>query len=121
MDMIQNKDYDVYTYCNNIHFIENHMSRVMRKPTFCICENKGADQLCSNCTADQRLCFRYRDSTILLLSKFLSSVAAQLGSCRICLETTFWFSHDVAQLWILSKKKSRLPYLLICLVSDNAF
>ena len=22
------------------------------------CENKGADQLCSNCTADQRLCFR---------------------------------------------------------------
>ena len=24
----------------------------------CICENKGADQLCSNCTADQRLCFR---------------------------------------------------------------
>ena len=26
-------------------------------------ENKGADQLCSNCTADQHLCFRYMDST----------------------------------------------------------
>ena len=29
------------------------------KPDFCLCENKGANQLCSNCTADQRLCFRY--------------------------------------------------------------
>ena len=39
------------------------------KPTICICENKGADHLCSNCTADQRLCFRYSDSTIPLLLK----------------------------------------------------
>ena len=29
----------------------------MRKHDFSICENKGADQLHSNCTADQRLCF----------------------------------------------------------------
>ena len=36
----------------------------MRKLDFCLCENKGADQLCSNCNADQRLCFRYTDSTI---------------------------------------------------------
>ena len=41
----------------------------MGKPVFCICENKGADQLQSNCAADQRLCFRYTDSTIPLLSK----------------------------------------------------
>ena len=41
----------------------------MRKPVICICENKGADQLCSNCTADQRLCFRYIDTTIPLLPK----------------------------------------------------
>ena len=27
----------------------------MRKPVQCLCENKGSDQLCSNCTADQRL------------------------------------------------------------------
>ena len=46
-----------------------HMSRVMRKPTFCICENKDADQLRGNREADQRLCFRYIDSTIPLLSK----------------------------------------------------
>ena len=41
----------------------------MRKPDFCLCESKGADQLCSNCEADQPLCFRYRDSTVPLLSK----------------------------------------------------
>ena len=46
-----------------------HMSRVMRKPTFCICENKDADQLRGNREADQRLCFRYTDSTIPLLPK----------------------------------------------------
>ena len=40
----------------------------MRKPAICICENKDADQLHSNCAADQRLCFRYIDSTIPLLS-----------------------------------------------------
>ena len=34
------------------------MSRVMRKPDFCICENKDADQLRGNHEADQRLCFR---------------------------------------------------------------
>ena len=38
----------------------------MRKPAFCICENKDADQLCGNREADQRLCFRYIDSTIPL-------------------------------------------------------
>ena len=31
----------------------------MRKTAFCICENKGTDQLRCNRTADQRLCFRY--------------------------------------------------------------
>ena len=45
------------------------MSRVMRKPAFCICENKDADQLRGNREADQRHCFRYIDSTIPLLSK----------------------------------------------------
>ena len=47
----------------------NHLSLVMRKLAFCICENKDADQLRSNREADQRLCFRYMDSTIPILSK----------------------------------------------------
>ena len=46
-----------------------HMSCVVRKPDFCICENKDADQLRGNHEADQRLCFRYIDSTIPLLPK----------------------------------------------------
>ena len=46
-----------------------HMSRPMGKPTICIGENKDADQLRSNCEADQRLCFRYSDSIIPLLLK----------------------------------------------------
>ena len=47
----------------------HNMSRVMRKQAFCICENKDADQLHGNREADQRLCFRYVDSTIPLLPK----------------------------------------------------
>ena len=41
----------------------------MGKPTICICENKDADQLRGNREADQRLCFRYSDSTNPLLLK----------------------------------------------------
>ena len=65
-----------------------YMSLVMRKPAFCICENKDADQLCGNREADQRLCFRYTDSTIPLLpsseisSLWPSSVGLQPGLCR---------------------------------------
>ena len=65
----------------------------MRKPPFCICENKDADQLRGNREADQRLCFRYTDTTIPLLSKseissfWPSSVAVQPGLCRTWSET----------------------------------
>ena len=41
----------------------------MGKPTICIGENEGADQIRDNREADQRLCFRYSDSTIPLLLK----------------------------------------------------
>ena len=63
------------------------------KPTICIGENKGADQLRGNREADQRLCFRYSDSTIPLLLKseisslLLFSVTVQVGLCRTCSET----------------------------------
>ena len=39
------------------------MSRLMGKPTICIGENKGTDQLRGNREADQRLCFRNSSST----------------------------------------------------------
>ena len=47
-----------------------YLKRVVRKPFFGFCENKDADQLCGNRKADQRLCFRYIDSTIPLLPKY---------------------------------------------------
>ena len=59
----------------------SHFSHhIMRKPTICICENKGADQLRGNREADQRLCFRYMDSTIPHLSKSKISTAARCVS-----------------------------------------
>ena len=71
----------------------NNLSRVMRKQTFYICEHKDADQLHGDREADQRLCFRYKDTTIPLLSKSEisslkpSSVAIQPGLCRTWSET----------------------------------
>ena len=65
----------------------------MRKRYFCICENKDADQFHGKREADQRLCFRYTDSTIPLLPKSEissfkpSSVAVQSGLCRTWSET----------------------------------
>ena len=64
----------------------------MRKPTFCICENNDADQLCGNRKADQRLCFRNRDITIPLhfkpLAIFCSCIAwfvsDQVGNQNVC-------------------------------------
>ena len=65
----------------------------MRKPAFCICENKDADQLRGNREAGQRLCFPYTDSTIPLLpiseisSLYPPSVAVQPGLFRTWSET----------------------------------
>ena len=50
----------------------------MRKPVVYISKNKAADQLCSNCTADQRLCFRFMDRTVPLL---IESKIKLLVSC----------------------------------------
>ena len=49
------------TALQNYQNVGKYLSRRMGKPTICIGKNKGE--------ADQRLCFRYTDSTIPLLSK----------------------------------------------------
>ena len=56
--------------CNLYGYKIDQLSSVVRKPAFCICENKDADQLRGNREADQRLCFRYMDSTIPLLPNY---------------------------------------------------
>ena len=65
----------------------------MRKPDFCICENKDADQLRGNREADQRLVFAIRivQSLLYLNPKFQASshlsVVVQPGLCRTWSET----------------------------------
>ena len=101
----------------------------MRKPDFCLCENKGADQLRSNCEADQRLCFRYTDSTISPLLKdkisrfWLSSVIVQAGLCRSWSETTLLvfprggsFLKVIAALNIQMFQTGNSPLDLLCII-----
>ena len=61
----------------------------MRKPAFCICENKDADQLRGNGEADQRLCFRYIDRIIeqslyILHTKFQASNHLAWSCSPVC-------------------------------------
>ena len=57
--------------CGNVH--DDKITKIYEprgeKTAFCICKNKDADQFRGNREADQRLCFRYMDSTIPFLSK----------------------------------------------------
>ena len=53
----------------------------MRKPAFCICENKDADQLPGNREANQRLCFRCKDRTIPLLPNY--EISSLWPSCGV--------------------------------------
>ena len=76
----------------------------MRKPTICICENKRADQLRSYCEADQRLCFRYTDSTIPLLFQSL----AIFCTCTARFVSDLFGNHIVGfpMRWLKSNKQS---------------
>ena len=104
------------------HFIINeqdNMSRLVRKPAFCICENKDADQLRGNHEADQRLCFRYTDSTISLLPKYKisslqpSSVAVQPSLCGDLVgNPEDRFSHNEAHIMLSRVDKEKKAYNL---------
>ena len=91
----------------------------MRKPAFCTCENKGADQLGSLCAADQHLCFCYIDSAIFLLPKFIQNFKP-LAICG-CTARFVWdlvenpedrFCCDaahVSMMWLQSKMYQLFP------------
>ena len=114
-----------------------YMSLVTRKSDFCLCENKSADQLCSNCTADQRLCFRYTDCTIpLLVIAKISSVwpfsdTVQAGLCQTWSETQkpcFHTSQLISSYIFMSKfqifmnhhKMRMLPFVFVqCTLNSN--
>ena len=84
----------------------------MRKLAFCICKNKDADQLHGSREADQRLCFRYTDSTIPLLPK--SEILLPPAIFCGCTAGLMWdlvgnpedqFSHNEAQIFFLRNVK----------------
>ena len=56
---------------------------------FPCCENKGADQLCSYCTADLRLCFR------MYANCWFSHAQAHF----ICRTVRVWLKRDTGQYW----------------------
>ena len=96
----------------------------MRKPTFCICENKDADQLRGNREADQRLCFRYTDSTIRLLPKpeiSSRSCTARFASDQVRIPEDR-FSHNEAHMLLFGSLADKLQEsLLMCpvLIGDH--
>ena len=75
----------------------------MKKPTFCKCENKGADQLHSNCEADFVFATRIVQFLYFLNPKFpASSHLLCLNNWSVCVgpvqKPHCWFSHDAAQM-----------------------
>ena len=75
------------------------------------------DFVYANCEADQRLCFRYTDSTIPLLLKseissfYPFSVAAHAGLCRIWSETPktdFLVSRLKFIIWVLLQQNTHI-------------
>ena len=70
LDAIAGKAEDAVVVDYILTGTSRYLNHLMRKPRICICETKGADQLRSNCEADQRLCFRYTDRTIPLHAVF---------------------------------------------------
>ena len=124
-----------------------NMNRDTRKTDFCICENKDADQLRRNRKADQRLCFRYTDSTIPLLpiskisSLLQASVIAQPGLCGTWSETPktgflrtrlisslapchsikVQSSYDASLLLTLTSNQKKMALQILFLDLDNIF
>ena len=74
------------------------MSLVVRKPAFCICEYKDADQLRGDREADQRLCFCYTDSTIPLLCQALGISRTDRFVSDVVGNPEDRFSHNEAQI-----------------------
>ena len=78
----------------------------MRKQTFCICENKDADQLHDNREAYQRFYFHYIDSTIPLLFKI-----QDFKRLAIFYDCTAWFVSDLVKHQNVCFLMTRLMYI----------
>ena len=110
-------------------YILFYMCHVVRKPAFCICKTKDADQLRGNREADQRLCFHYIDSTIPLLPIYEisslkpSCVVVQPGLCGAWSETPktgflttrlIWWLNTGLTVQLLVQPYLRHPSVILC-------
>ena len=77
----------------------------VRKRDYNLCENKVADQLCSNCTADLRLCFRYFDST---MSHLLKSIISNFLAATVTVQS------GLGQTWTETLKTVFLASRVMC-------
>ena len=127
LDNIRNQDgtyfdkvYDTHyqMLCHNLDkhmslVYKEQMSRVTRKPTFGICENKDADQLRGNREADQGLCFRYIHSPLTFFIQNFKPLAI-FCSC------TAWFVSDQVgnqNVGFFMTRLKCLVMLMVCLVT----
>ena len=83
------------------------LSRAMRNASYVICEQQRRRSACASAQSDQRLCFRYLDSVMSLVSVtkisslMLASVAEQASLSLTWSETPEdAFSHDKAHLYL---------------------
>ena len=93
-----------------------YLSRIMRKPDFGICENKGAEQLRDNHAADQHLCFHYMYSRIPLLFSYAKTKVQ--NSCVIITQliSTFVFITCIVEsLYFLKPKFQASSQSGLCL------
>ena len=92
-----------------------YLSLVMKKPAFCICENKDADRLRGKREADQRLFFRSIASAILLLPKYKISSLFYDCTARFVSDQVRnpedRFSHNEAYLIMMSVSKLSSPFV----------
>ena len=113
--MILLSAHSMFLWRNHPLTIIKILSHCVRKPMFCICENKDADQLRGNREADQRLCFRYLDSTIPLLPK-----SKNFQPLAIFSGCTAWFTSDLVKIQIVGfLTRGLINMLLICYKNIN--
>ena len=58
-----------------------YIGRCIRKPIFCICENKGKDQPRDNSEADQRHCFHNKENIISLSLFYIRNLKPLASFC----------------------------------------
>ena len=100
--LLENIPIKIILICNTIHItalmIFKYMSRIMGKPTICICENKGADQLPG---------YRIVQFLFYLNPKFQASSSFLCLYRSVCVgplrKPHCWFSHEAAHMSIVNK------------------